>query len=202
MAATIARPFWHFETAVIFCRDLAGPIEILKAEVELEMGLGSEEELMRAAESLGRLGSGRREFFRWRTRDGCVCFVARAGSTLVGYAWMRYRPGIDDGDLIALREGEVYHFDGYMSDQWRGRRVHPALSSRLLRYDQEYGYTKAYTKVSVFNRKSQKTVRRIGFRPSGLVLRVRGSSRGSWPIVTLWGSSHPVTRLRREARPA
>jgi GNAT superfamily N-acetyltransferase len=199
IAAAIARPFWHFEAAVIFQEDLAGPIQIFNSDVDLEMGLASAEEVACAADSVGRAAPDRRELFRWRLRDGCVCFVARSGSTLVGYAWMRYRPGVDDGDMIALADGEVYHFDGYMAEAWRGHRVHPALSSRLLCYDQADGYTRAYTKVSVFNRKSQKTVRRIGFKPSGLVLRVRGSRRGGWPIVTLWGSSHPLTRMGRDS---
>jgi hypothetical protein len=44
------------------------------------------------------------------------------------------------------------------------------------------------------NRKSLKGGR--GWTPSGLVLRVRGSKRGGWPIITLWGSSHPLSRLR------
>jgi len=123
-----------------------------------------------------------------------MCFVARAGSTLVAYDWFRFRPGPEDGDMIALGEGEVFLFDLHVDENWRGHRIQGAIGTRIRFFCKQQGYTTAYTQISAMNRKSLKGGR--GWTASGVVLRVRGSKRGRWPIITLWGSSHPLSRLR------
>jgi hypothetical protein len=42
-----------------------------------------------------------------------VSFVARAGAKLVAYNWVRLRPGVDDGDMIHLVDGQAFHLDFY-----------------------------------------------------------------------------------------
>jgi GNAT superfamily N-acetyltransferase len=201
IAAAATRPLRRFELAIVYRKSLATQLAAFSPAADLVIGPASAEDVEQAAR-LSRDSSHRIEVFRWRLQNNCICFVARAGSSPVGYVWMRYRSGRDDGDLIDLSDGEVYHFDSYVADGWRGHRIHPALSSRLLLFDQSQGYSAAYTKVSAMNRRSQKTVRRVGWKLSGLVLRVRGSRRGGWPILTLWGSAHPLMQLRQEIKRA
>jgi hypothetical protein len=169
--------------------------------ITIEIAPASAEEVDRAAESLRRPDPRRRDMFRWRLGHGCVCFVARAGTEIVAYNWVRMRPGPDDGDTIALGAGEAYQFDAYVDDNWRGHRIVARLWSAMHLYETQQGYTTAYSKVSLLNRKSQRATRRAGWSTSGIVLRVIASRRGGWPVVTLWGSPHPLARLRRNQLP-
>jgi GNAT superfamily N-acetyltransferase len=179
----------------MFRQDLTGPVKLIQANVEIDIGRASADEVERAGSLIP--DSRRSEVFRWRLQNGCMCFVARAGSTLVACNWVRLFPGVDDGDMIALGEGEAYHFDIYVDENWRGSRVGGALSSHIRLFEQQRGCMAIYTRISVFNRKSLKAARFIGWKPTGLILRVRGSKSGGWPILTLWGSAHPLERLRR-----
>jgi GNAT superfamily N-acetyltransferase len=196
IVATLTRPFRRFEIATVYRQDLAGRVNVFDAEVGVDIGQASDEEVVRAAETLGRRDPDRCERFRWRIDHGCICMVARAGPQIVGYTWLRLRPGPDDGDMIALAAREAFDFDLYVDENWRGHRIQTALSSRGRLFCKQQGYATIYTKVSVLNRNSLKSIRRSPWKASGVVLRVRGSRRGGWRIVTLWGSSHPLTRLR------
>jgi GNAT superfamily N-acetyltransferase len=196
IAATATRPFRRFEVATIIRKSLIGPIETFRGDGEIEIVQASAEEVERAAQSLRRPGPDRREMFRWRLGHGYVCFVARAGAGIVGYNWILMRPGTDDGDIVALGEGEAFQFDLYVDENWRGNRIAAMLWSAMHLFEKQHGCTAAYSKVSLLNRKSQRAVRRAGWTTSGVVLRVVGSKRGGWPIITLWGSAHPLARLR------
>jgi hypothetical protein len=107
-------------------------------------------------------------------------------------------PRVDDGDLIALADREAFHLDSYVNENWCGNRIEAALSSCMRLFEKQSGCTTTYTKISVFNRKSLRSSRRMGWKCGGLVLRVRGSKSGGWPIVIFWGSSHPLKRLRNK----
>jgi GNAT superfamily N-acetyltransferase len=196
IVADLTRPVRRIELGLVFRQDLTGPIEMFDADVNIDIAQASLDDLERAA-SLNPLGSRRRsKIFRWRVHNGCVCFVARAGTTLVAYNWVRLQPGVDDGDMIALADGQAFHLDSYVDENWRGRRIEAALSSRMRLFEKQHGCVATYTKISAFNSKSLRSARRMGWKPTGLVLRVRGSKSGGWPIVTLWGSMHPLVRLR------
>jgi GNAT superfamily N-acetyltransferase len=193
IAADLARPFVRLEIAYIFRLDLTLRVKIIESDADITITQASADDIERAILP-GRPDQRRREDFRWRLENGCLCFVAHAGSTLVAYNWVRLRPGVDDGDMIALAGGEAFHLDSYVDENWRGHRIEGALSSRMRLYEQEQGCAVAFTKISVFNRKSLRSSRRMGWQPSGLVLRVRGSRSGGWPIVTLWGSAYPLRK--------
>ncbi|HXZ88892.1 MAG TPA: GNAT family N-acetyltransferase [Candidatus Binataceae bacterium] len=196
LAAALTRPFRRLELATIFRQDLTGPVELFDANIDVDIGLASAQEVERAAETLHGRVPDRRAIFRWRLEDGCICFVARVGSAIVGYTWARLRPGPDDGDMLALADHEAFDFDLYVDPKWRGHRIQTALGSRKRLFCKQQGYIAIYSKTSVMNRKSLKGMRRSPWKPTGVVLRVRGSKRGGWPILTLWGSAHPLTRLR------
>ena len=198
IAAALTRPFRRLDVCTMFRRDLTGYTGVPDAlEVEIKRCLSVDE--VEQAACLGRPDPYRRELFRWRFQNGCACFVARVGSTLVGYDWIRLRAGIDDGDWIDLAAHEVYTLDAYVAEDWRGHRIHRSMGAQMLLFAKAQSYTSAYSKASVFNYTSQKATRRNGWAVSGYALRVRGAKRGGWPIFRLYGSSYPLTRLRRKA---
>jgi hypothetical protein len=195
--AMIARPFAIFEIAIIYRNDLTAPLAAFAIEADLQMGEATAEEVERAARTLGRPSPWRIELFKARLVDGCRCFIARSGSTIVAYVWMRYRSGIDNGSLIDLRPGEVYSFDLFVHEDWRGHRIFTALGSQSRLFFKTRGYTTVYSRVSVFNRRSRKAMFRGGWKASGLVIRAKGAERSRWPILTISGSSHPLQRSPR-----
>jgi hypothetical protein len=182
------------ELCFIFRKDLTRQLERMETDADIEIGPASTQEVEQAAVAIGHRRPATHEVFRWRMETGCLCLVARAGSTLVGYDWIRFRPGPDDADTIALSQGDVYSFDLYVDENWRGHRVAAALLTQSHIFLKGQGYKSLYARVSVFNRKSVRNSRRSGGTPSGLVLRVRGSERGGWPIIALWGSPYPLRR--------
>jgi GNAT superfamily N-acetyltransferase len=192
IVADLTRPVRRIDLALIFRQDLTEPVNLYDAHVKIELAQASPDEVEQAA-SLNPVGS-RREIFLWRLENGCVCFVARAGSEVVAFNWVRLCPGVDDGNMIALADREAFHLDSYVDEDWRGNRIEAALSSRMRLFEKQLGCTTTYTKISVFNRKSLRSSRRMGWKSVGLVLRVRGSKIGGWPIITLWGSSHPLRK--------
>ncbi|MGH7914580.1 MAG: GNAT family N-acetyltransferase [Candidatus Binataceae bacterium] len=195
-AAELTRPLRRLELCILYRYDLTQPIASFDAGVDVQIAQASAEDIEPAASLRVPPDPNLRELFKWRLEHDCVCFLARAGSKLVAYNWIRLSPGPEEGEMIALAVDEMYSFDLYVDENFRGNRIYTALGVRSRTFCKERGYVTAYARVSVMNRKSQKAIRRGGWRRSGLALRVR-RSRGGWPIVRLWGSAHPLARLRR-----
>jgi GNAT superfamily N-acetyltransferase len=129
--AALTRPLRRLEIAIVCRQDLSAHVDVFEADVDLDISQASAEEVDRAAAGLGRRDPHRRDLFRWRLENGCMCFVARAGSALAAYDWFRFRPGPEDGDMIALGEREVFLFDVYVDENWRGHRIQSAIGTRL-----------------------------------------------------------------------
>src|ERR1700756_2405766 len=105
LVAEVTHPFRRLELSLIFRKDLTEEFERLETDADIEIGPASLHEVEQAAIAIGHRRQDTGEVFRWRIETGCLCLVARAGSTLVGYDWIRFRPGPDDGDMISLFEG-------------------------------------------------------------------------------------------------
>jgi len=128
IVADLTRPIRRIELALLFRQDLTEPVKVYDANVKIEVAQASPDDVEQAA-SLNPVGS-RREVFRWRLENGCLCFVARAASELVAFNWVRLRPGVDDGDLIALADREAFHFDSYAPVSSGPTRARPLLCRR------------------------------------------------------------------------
>jgi GNAT superfamily N-acetyltransferase len=197
MVAVATRPLRRLELCILYRYDLTRPIAPFDAGVDVEIVRATPADMEEAAKLRVPPEPKQRELFDWRLQHGCECFLARAGSKLVAYNWIRLRPGPEEGEMIALGEHEMYSFDLYVDENWRGNRIYTALGTRTRMFCKERGYTTAFARVSVGNRKSQKAIRRGGWHSAGLALRVR-RSHGGWPILKLWGSAHPLARLSRD----
>jgi hypothetical protein len=146
--ADLTRPFRCFEINLMFRQDLTGPVKLIQANVEIDIGRASADEVERAGSLIP--DSRRSEVFRWRLQNGCMCFVARAGSTLVACNWVRLFPGVDDGDMIALGEGEAYHFDIYVDETCVVAGL-AARSVRICACSNNSAAARRYTRGSVFS---------------------------------------------------
>ena len=86
-----------------------------------------------------------------------------------------------------LKNDEAYCLDGFTSDKWRGKGIHPAVHYQMLHYLQQRGYLKAYTIANTDNRSSKKTHKLFDWSTLGIIFcfTPRGASKG-W-ILTLKG---------------
>jgi hypothetical protein len=80
IVADLTWPFRRFEINLMFRQDLTGPVKLIEANVEIDIARASADEVERAGSLIP--DSRCSEVFRWRLQNGCMCFVARAGSTL------------------------------------------------------------------------------------------------------------------------
>jgi hypothetical protein len=92
IVADLTRPVRRIELGLVFRQDLTGPIKVFDADVNIDIAQASLDDVEQAA-FLNPHGSRRSEIFRWRVQNGCVCFVARAGATLVAYNITRMNRG-------------------------------------------------------------------------------------------------------------
>ena len=61
-----------------------------------------------------------------------ACFVAKLDGKVVGYNWTRYESGVDEGDVIELRPGEMYTTDCLIDPALRGKRIHGVTLGHML----------------------------------------------------------------------
>jgi GNAT superfamily N-acetyltransferase len=102
-----------------------------------------------------------------------------------------YGSGEDEGDAIQLAAGEIYTLDAFTAQPWRGRGIHLALLTHMLRTARELGYTDAFTMASVLKRRSHRNLRRLGWTETGRAVRIRRAG-GRFRILWLRGSRRPL----------
>ena len=197
LVAWATRPIRRrIELTYLYHFDLRGPVPAFRAAVPVEMKLATVAEVEEAAR-LTRMDW--QEKFRSRLGNGMACYVARIGLRVVAYNWTWPRSGREGMDAIELEPGEVYTHDAFTVPDLRGRKIHTETLSFMLRAVQDQGYRDAYTMASVLNRRSRKTLTRLGWRLSGRVLRIKIG--GDFRLLRLSGSPRPLSE-RRVAHPA
>jgi hypothetical protein len=196
VAERLTRPLRRLDLAAIVSYDLERPLAPATTNVRLETFVASRREV---DEEVVQKGDPRaREIFdRWLA-EGALCFIARVEGRLAAYNWTRYEPTEDEGRYVDLGPDEVQCLSAYTFSEFRGQNLHAALLREMLLFNAGLGYRRAYSKVSLMNRRSPKAHRRLGWERTGVVLTVRGI-RG-FPVVRLSGSTHPWRRLRRADR--
>jgi GNAT superfamily N-acetyltransferase len=138
---------------------------------------------------------GFRENVRQCLRAGEMCFVARIGDEIAHINWVRF-PGCTPvmRRPIRLLTDEVYTTDAYTAPRWRGKAVHEAVFTHMLRYASSLGFRRAYTITDLTKAESRRGVLRAGAKQRGhhLFITPRGWGR-TW-VVRLAGDIEPIIR--------
>jgi GNAT superfamily N-acetyltransferase len=122
------------------------------------------------------------------------CFVAKVGSSVIGYNWIGLGSFWNGIDYIVLREKEVFCFDAYTAIEWRGKGIHTALLAAMLEWASKENYRTAYTHVAVLQPSSWKSHTRLKWQVSGLVAGAYLPGFGkNWSYV-VYGSHYPIQR--------
>lgn len=173
------------DISYIYHYDLTRPLPEARAEIPVEITRATPDDVDAAVKVAGRPVN--------RLEDGLACFVASVDGRFAAWNWTRFRSGDDEGNTIHLGPGEIYTFDAYTVEEFRGRKIHGATLAYMLRTAAEDGCTGAWTMASALNRRSWKTMSRIGWRLSGCVLRIRFGGRRV--VIRLSGSARPLCNV-------
>ncbi len=100
-----------------------------------------------------------------RFERGEICFAAVYEGKIVSYCWMAQgKIGIEEIDLaVATLPDEVYLYDAYTLDEWRGKGLYPAVLNEMLLYAGQTGFSRALIFVAVNNTASRRGVLKAGF---------------------------------------
>jgi GNAT superfamily N-acetyltransferase len=196
VAERLTRPLRRLDLAAIVRYDLERALVPATTNVRFEAFVASRQEVNEEVVQKDD-PQARGIFDRWLA-EGALCFVARVEGRLAAYNWTRYEPTEDGGYYIDLGPDEIQCLSAYTFSEFRGQNLHAALLREMLLFNAGLGYRRAYSKVSLTNRRSPKAHRRLGWDRTGVILTVRGI-RG-FPVVRLSGSAHPWRRLRRADR--
>ena len=187
-------PLRVLELLMVLRRDLRALVAY-SARTPVDIGPAASAEEIEEVAALERPEEDLRELYRGRFDRGQLCFTARIGGTLVAYNWLAFGVELDEDQIMRLRPDEVYCLDAYTAEPWRGQGIHTELLFRMLEHARSSGYRRAYTVVSVGNRKSWKTHRRLGWRFSGAGLYLSSVGGRRPRIFRLTRSIYPIAGL-------
>jgi len=160
-------PLGRLELAILYEMDLTRPIERIRAKVETTLAQATPSDVKELSDHTSSMP----EATIQRVQRGEVCFIARVGPRIVHSNWLSFRWKESlAGRFIVLDEDAAYCGDAYTDAAWRGLGIHTEVNSTMLRFLQEKGFRRAYTWAYADNRSSRKTMERVGWRRSGVML--------------------------------
>jgi hypothetical protein len=155
VAYRLEEPIPEFVPRLAVRNDLLG-----KSEVDAYLAFRPESD---RAELINRLDSGQ------------LCFVAWHEGQIVSACWTAAQatriPFLDCD--CELADGDAYLYDKFTSEAYRGQRLAHAVRMHQLRYLRNAGYRRAIGAVVPENRRAMLENRRGGFRPLGLIGRIK-----------------------------
>ena len=110
-----------------------------------------------------------------RLDSGQICFVAWHEGQIVSACWTAARathlPFLDCD--FELADGDAYVYERFTSEAYRGERLAHAVRVHQVRYLRDAGYRRVIGAIALENRRAVLESRRGGFRPVGLVGRLK-----------------------------
>jgi GNAT superfamily N-acetyltransferase len=100
-----------------------------------------------------------------RFERGEICFAAVHEGKIVSYCWMAQgKIGIEEIDLaVSTQPDEVYLYDAYTLDEWRGKGLYPAVLKEMVIYAGLCGFSRTLIFVAANNTASRRGVLKAGF---------------------------------------
>ena len=219
--AKLCSPLVKLDLQILFEFDLSSPITQRAARIECEISQAAETELdeildmqmrLPAPETLVNLSDAEElayahlcrmrakglENFLAAMRAGELCFIARVEGEVAHSNWIRFHGCAPvESRPVELEAGEVYTTDGFTDERWRGKRLHEAVLTHMLRFAQARGCRRAYTVTDLTKAGSRRGVRRVGWKVRGWILYItpRGLRR-TW-LLRLHGDLEPMFRQAR-----
>src|SRR4030042_1764109 len=180
------RPLGILGLVTFYERELDQPIQEIKAKVNLAVAPADKSEI----ESVIKLAEERetkeqkanvRNLILNRFQKGSLCFLGKIETEIVHYNWISFNWEESlAGRFLHLKENEAFFLDAFTQEEWRGKKIYPAVQSHLFHYLKQRGYRKDYTLVDTDKRPSKKNHFFNCWKPLGTVLcfTPRGAAKG------------------------
>jgi len=167
----------------------------LPARDERRLSDADEYRLAVAESARARVRAVARLHIRQWLRAGEKCFVARVNGEMAHTNWIRFHGcGPAPHREIDPGEGEVYTTEGFTVPQWRGKALHEAVNTHMLRFAQAQGCRLAYTIADFTNARPRRGILRIGWKYRGHHLFIGPRRMGRTWMLRLGGDVGPVVR--------
>jgi len=217
----LCSPLLKLDLQILFEMDLTGPVEQHAAQIECEIEQATEADLdemldlqmkLPSRETVEQLSDDEelqyvqaafardqaRRSFQQAMRAGEYCFVARVDGRIAHSNWIRFHDCHPvDGRSVDLKPGEVYTTDAFTGRPWRGKKLHDAVLSHMLRFAQSRGSHHAYTITDLFKAGSRRGVRRVGWQQRGSLLYITPRGLGRTWLFKIGGDVEPMFRHAR-----
>jgi hypothetical protein len=124
---SLQRNILYFEKILIFERESNITIKNL-SNIKLSFKFTSENELDLLDEKKYFLNKKRKKYLFDRLKKGDKCLLAIFKKEIIGYLWIMYNEmELSDKEHISLPNNKVYQYNGYVINQYRGKRIIGAL---------------------------------------------------------------------------
>lgn len=182
--ARLARRAWQSlvfkrHESTVFCRELAGAVELLEAKIPVEVVPFTAERRAELYAFLGRYE--RPEQIDDHFRAGWMPMLGYHQGRVIAVSWCSLRPIYLDTVELTLDYGAR---SGYIErtrtdDAMKGQGVAPAIRTRICQYLRDAGCNRVFVSAGDDNVASQTVARKAGFVPyeSILLTRVLGFRR-------------------------
>ena len=96
---------------------------------------------------------------------GEMCFVAIHKGYIVSYIWgSQGKVGVEEISLaVKTAPGEIYLYDAFTLEPWRGKNLYPSVLQRALEYGRDLNLTRSTIFVEAKNTPSIRGVTKAGF---------------------------------------
>lgn len=162
---------------------------------ERELSDAGEYRLAVAESTRARVRSVAHLHLRQWLRAGEQCFVARVDGKMAHTNWIRFHGCAPAPNReIDPAEGEVYMTEGFTVPQWRGKLLHEAVNTCMLRHAKARGCRLALTITDFTNARPRRALLRIGWKYRGHHLFIGPRRVGRTWMLRLGGNLDPIVR--------
>ncbi|WP_424565408.1 GNAT family N-acetyltransferase [Thiogranum longum] len=106
---------------------------------------------------------------------GNRCYAALCNGEIASVSWIAEKQGYLEmiGYRFPLESDEIYMFDSFTAKRYRGKRLVPALYSRLTEHYRAGGYRTVITLIVPENKSNITSRTRSGFKQTGSVTQLK-----------------------------
>jgi hypothetical protein len=114
----------------------------------------------------------KRERFQKNFDKGYKCLCARHQGQIVAHTWFNFKECQYLDTLFTLKEHEVYLFDMYTLNSYRGKNIAPYLRFKSYKMLNKMGIETIYSITDFFNSPAVKFKQKLGVKFLGLYLKI------------------------------
>lgn len=172
-ASSGSTKFIKQETLHLYARSLKEPVPLIEPRINVQFDISREPI---------ELDNVDYETVRARIASGNLIFIARYRSRVVGYLFIS-TTNCEVGeieDMLTIHKGEVYFYDAFTCEGFRGNRIYPALLSTASAYFKECAFANALIFTRESNVNSVRGIERAGFSRYQVIRFTNRFGEKSW----------------------